>query len=118
MDQQQAEKLQQYQMNDALGQIQATVHELGKQGMPIEVTTTALMVTLVGAIAATAVYGGISHDDAQKQLEEGFATMRNYMAKTYTDISEEKAKRDAEVADQPDWMKPADAIPCTNGNAA
>lgn len=112
MDQQQAERLQQYQMNDALTQVRQTIHTLGQQGMPVEVTTTALMVTLVGTMAATAVYGGVSHEDAQKQLEEGFTTMRNYMAKIYTEIAEEKAQRDAEAADQPDWMKP-DANTCS-----
>lgn len=105
MDQQQTERLQQYQMNDAMNQVRDIVHGLGSQGIPVEVTTTTLMVTLVGTMAATAVYGGVSHDDAQKQLEEGFNTMRSYMAKIYTEIAEEKAKMDAEKAEQPDWMK-------------
>jgi hypothetical protein len=115
MDQQQAERLQQYQMNDALSQVREVVHGLGAQGIPVEVTTTTLMVTLVGTMAATAVYGGVSHEDAQKQLEDGFATMRNYMAKIYTEIADEKAKRDAEVAEQPGWMNP-DNMP-SNGTA-
>lgn len=114
MDQQQAEKLQQYQMNDAMGQVREVIHGLGAQGIPVEVTTTTLMVTLIGTMAATAVYGGVSHDDAQKQLEDGFSKMRNYMAKIYTEIADEKAKRDAEMADRPDWMKPETLL--GNGN--
>jgi len=116
MDQQQAERLQQYQMNDAMGQVQKTVHALGQQGIPVEVTTTTLMVALTGTMAAAAVYGGVSHEEAQKQLEEGFVTMRNYMAKIYSEIAAEKTKNDAEKADQPDWMNPEKFA--NNGTAA
>lgn len=114
----QTEKLQAYQMNDALAQIREVVHALGAQGIPVEATTTSLMVTLIGTMTAAAVYGNVSHDDAQKQLEDSFEKMRSYMARMYSEIAEEKAKREAAEADQPDWMKPADAAPCSSDSAA
>lgn len=117
MDQKQAERLQQYQMNDALGKVQAVVHGLAQEGMPVEVTCTAMMVALTGAMAAGAVYGGASHDEAQKQLEAGCDTMRSYLAKMYTEIAEEKAKMDADRAEQPGWMNPENLV-CTNSTAA
>jgi len=119
MDQAQAaaaEKLQQYQLNDALMQIRNTLGGMAQQGIPYEVATTAMMISIAGAMATVAVYKGISHDDAQKQLADGTDKMRSYLAKVYTEVEAEKAKVDAEKADQPDWMHP-ERLP-GNGSAA
>lgn len=104
VDAAQAEKLQAYQLNDALMQYRNVLASMAQQGIPFEVATTAMLITIAGAIATVAVYKGISHDDAQKQLAEGSDTMRIQLSKIYTEVEAEKARVDAEKADQPDWM--------------
>lgn len=105
----QAEKLQAYQLNDALTQYRDVLAGMAQQGIPFEVATTAMFITIAGAIATVAVYKGVSHDDAQQQLADGANSMRMQLSKIYTEVEAEKARVDAEKADQPDWMKQSSA---------